>query len=97
MKRTTFSVLAVLTTSACGPEAQVPRPTAEPAQPATSQASQLEQLNEELSNIFVLDEALAQREHFKPLCDESGYPLVGNLVTKGITANEFCGALRSTK
>jgi hypothetical protein len=39
---------------------------------------------------------LAERQHFAPLCDEQGYPLVGNVLTKGgTTASEFCGQIRT--
>ena len=39
------------------------------------------------------DYALANRDHFSPLCDENGYPLVGNIASKGgATASEFCAA-----
>jgi hypothetical protein len=47
--------------------------------------------------------ALARAEHFRPLCDADGYPLVGNIARKhepgtdsfGPTA--FCAAIREKK
>jgi hypothetical protein len=43
------------------------------------------------------DVAMTQIEHFRPLCDKDGYPLVGNLARKGPTYGPlaFCGELRS--
>jgi hypothetical protein len=37
-------------------------------------------------------EALAKREHFKPLCDADGFPVVGNVYRKdeGYQASAFC-------
>ncbi len=41
-----------------------------------------------------LEGALANRAHYRCLCDDAGYPLVGNINAKGTTASQFCGALR---
>jgi hypothetical protein len=66
-----------------------PGPSAKPALACDQTA-----LNGELS-VTVLETALAQSAHFRCLCDDKGYPLVGNLNGKVITtANEFCSALR---
>ncbi len=62
------------------------------------------QLQGELSALSV-QEAMAQSQKFRPLCDEKGYPLVGNMARKGgpdvagktATASEFCEALRARK
>jgi len=44
------------------------------------------------------DKALAKLEHFRPLCDDRGYPLVGNLPSKGMSnglhPSEFCAEVR---
>lgn len=77
MRRPTLSVLAVVLSTACGPSVD---PKA------------LEPLNQELTT-KTLDQAVADRDHFSPLCDENGYPLVGNIASKGgATASEFCAA-----
>lgn len=52
------------------------------------------ELNRELSQDTMLDVAIEKRAHFRCLCDEQGYPLVGNINAKGTTASAFCGALR---
>jgi hypothetical protein len=41
-------------------------------------------------------EVLAQMDHFRPLCDEQGYPLVGNVATKsvGMQPSQFCAEVR---
>lgn len=62
------------------------------------------QLQGELSMLSV-PEAMAQSQKFRPLCDEKGYPLVGNMARKGgpddtkktLTASEFCETLRARK
>ncbi|APR74706.1 Hypothetical protein A7982_00052 [Minicystis rosea] len=57
-------------------------------------ACDLEALNEELS-YGSLEDAVAKHAHFRCLCDDEGYPLVGNINGKVIaTASEFCGELR---
>jgi hypothetical protein len=71
------------------PPATTPGPSTSPA-PACDQNA----LNQELSGIM-LEAALTQSGHFRCLCDDKGYPLVGNLNGKVITtASAFCGALR---
>jgi hypothetical protein len=42
------------------------------------------------------DDALKQLDHFRPLCDAAGYPLVGNLQRKapGLTPSEVCAEVR---
>ena len=44
-------------------------------------------------------DAIARMDHFRPLCDDAGYPLVGNLANKGPAAgtlqpSEFCAEVR---
>jgi hypothetical protein len=54
----------------------------------------MDALNEQLS-FTVLDDAIADHERFRCLCDDEGYPLVGNINGKVIaTASELCSALR---
>jgi hypothetical protein len=60
-----------------------------PPAPACDQTA----LNQELATML-LDNALAKTEHFRCLCDDQGYPLVGNINAKGASASAFCGALR---
>jgi hypothetical protein len=50
-------------------------------------------LNKELSNTLLPD-AIAQHDHFRCLCDDKGYPLVGNINAKGATASQFCAELK---
>lgn len=41
------------------------------------------------------DKALADIARFRPLCDQDGYPLVGNLVGKTVyQPSEFCSDVR---
>ena len=57
----------------------------------------LEELNQELSEV-TLQEALATRTTYEPLCDAEGYPLVGNVNSKGgTTASEFCHAAQGER
>lgn len=87
--RKAYSILAVaVTTTACSGAVQ-PTPT-----------SQQQQLAEELSFTSLAD-ALANKEHFLPLCDANGYPLPGNINGKGgqtpsggTTVEQFCDAIR---
>ncbi len=84
MRRPTLPLLAVVFSTACG----VASPEAVPADKA-----ELDQLNQELVNIY--DVRRADRTHFRPLCDAFGYPLVGNIASKGgSTASEFCALIR---
>lgn len=43
--------------------------------------------------------ALEQVPKFRPLCDDAGYPLVGNVIRKGklFQPSEFCTEVRSRK
>jgi len=47
------------------------------------------------------NEAEKQIAHFRPLCDENGYPLVGNLQRKApnpeLLPSEVCAEVRKTK
>jgi len=74
-----------------------PAPTGQPTPVPTGQpapACDKEALDQELSNNYGLPEAIKDRAHFRCLCDDKGYPLVGNINSKGTTASEFCKALR---
>ena len=70
-----------------------PHPQPLPAAPPAA-ACDRDALNRELSQLTPLPDALAHAEHFRCLCDEQGYPLVGNINAKGTTASAFCAALR---
>ena len=74
------------------PPATDPKP-AETQDPKPAPSCDLNALNSELSNLM-LDEALQQHEHFRCLCDDQGYPLVGNINSKGTRASEFCPTLK---
>lgn len=42
---------------------------------------------------------MTQRDHFRPLCDADGYPLVGNMIRKGgpdYQPSQFCAEVRGT-
>jgi hypothetical protein len=41
-------------------------------------------------------QALERIDHFRPLCDADGYPLVGNVATKGVglQPSELCAEVR---
>ncbi|NOU31352.1 MAG: hypothetical protein HOO96_25930 [Polyangiaceae bacterium] len=71
-------------------EAIAPKP---PAPPAPTPTCDQTALNQELSN-STLENALTQPQRYRCLCDDKGYPLVGNINAKGTTASAFCGALR---
>lgn len=45
------------------------------------------------------EQALKQVPRFRALCDDEGYPLVGNVVRKGdvYQPSQFCAAVRSSK
>ena len=68
-----------------------PAPTTGPT-PAPA-ACDTNALNQELSN-RPLEGALTDHQHYRCLCDDKGYPLVGNINSKGTTASEFCKALQ---
>lgn len=55
----------------------------------------LRELRQELLNTG-RDKALAAVARFRPLCDKDGYPLVGNLATKGdmYQPSQFCADVR---
>lgn len=49
-----------------------------------------------------LQAALTKQDHYRPLCDKDGYPLVGNLNRKGpgppgASPSAFCTGVRSKK
>ena len=69
-----------------------PTPTPAPTTPAPA-ACDKNALNQELSN-RPLDGALADHAKYRCLCDDKGYPLVGNINSKGTTASAFCSALK---
>ena len=63
-------------------------------------AAALESLREELVSTDRAT-ALSRTQHFRPLCDEGGYPLVGNVYRKGpapeIQPSAFCAEVRAGK
>lgn len=72
-----------------------PAPTTPPGAPppATPPAAcNKDALNGELSGMLI-DAALERHDHFRCLCDDKGYPLVGNINAKGATASQFCAAI----
>ena len=77
----------------CGALATPPAPSSAGQRPPAATCD-FEDLNRDLSQNFILPDALAQTERFRCLCDEQGYPLVGNINAKGTTASAFCAALR---
>ena len=77
----------VPTTSAPTP---APKPTPKPAPAACDKTA----LNQELSSSVPLDSALADHAKYRCLCDDKGYPLVGNINGKGTPASVFCKALK---
>ncbi len=75
-------------------DASAPPTTTPDAGPPPASGCDLTALNTELSYTG-LDDAVTQRAHFRCLCDDKGYPLVGNLNGKVITtASQFCGTLK---
>ncbi len=74
-------------------------PSAAPSAAASAPDPALINLAGELGNTE-RDKALANVEHFRPLCDAKGYPLVGNLPSKGMDqkpalhVDEVCAELR---
>lgn len=71
-----------------------PTPTTQPPTTPPTQACDRDALNRELSTGFMLEEAVAQVKRFRCLCDDQGYPLVGNINSKGTTASAFCAAVK---
>lgn len=71
-------------------EAIEPKP---PAPPKPTPTCDQTALNQELSS-NTLENALTQPQRYRCLCDDKGYPLVGNINAKGTTASAFCSALR---
>lgn len=61
--------------------------------PAPAVTCELDELNQELSNM-PLEDAVGQHERFRCLCDDQGYPLVGNINAKGTKASLFCPELK---
>lgn len=103
MLKKTYTILAVALTAtitACGgavesePDSSEGRLSGSQVEQEPKPACDAEALNEELS-LTSLDFAVADHARFRCLCDDDGYPLVGNINGKVITtASEFCGALR---
>ena len=69
-----------------------PAPTTGPTPTPAPAACDKNALNQELSN-RPLEGALLDHTKYRCLCDDKGYPLVGNINAKGTTASAFCKAL----
>lgn len=72
---------------------------ARPATPAATVPLGAEQLKGLAEELRYADQRAASfdREHFRPLCDAQGYPLVGNLITKSVgpgPVEYFCTSVR---
>lgn len=96
MLKKTYTILAVaLTATACGVSVESSEPDSSQEQLSGGQVEcDTAALNAGLSGMS-LDEAVANRARFRCLCDDEGYPLVGNINGKAVTTvSEFCGALR---
>lgn len=76
MRKQALSILAAVLSTACGPQAP---DEATPGQPGPDHA-RLDALAHELKSMS-LDQAMASTR-FRPLCDQNGFPLVGNVVSK---------------
>jgi hypothetical protein len=50
-------------------------------------------LRDELTSMS-LEAAIEQHERFRCLCDDQGYPLVGNINSKGTKPSEVCATLK---
>jgi hypothetical protein len=74
---------------AIGPTPPPATPAPQPAAPACEQGA----LSVELQEGTILSDALVKHAHFRCLCDDQGYPLVGNINATGTTASAFCAAL----
>ena len=57
---------------------------------------ELLELRSELANTPPA-QALERIDHFRPLCDADGYPLVGNVASKGVglQPSELCAEVRN--
>ncbi len=69
-----------------------------PPPPDTKVDPRLLALREDLTSKS-RDAVLADVKTFRPLCDAAGYPLVGNLATKGVMfqPSAFCAHVRSSE
>jgi hypothetical protein len=74
------------------PSSAAPAPAPTPG-PKPAPTCDRDALNSELSSMM-LEPAIAKHTQFRCLCDDKGYPLVGNINSKGTTATAFCGAIR---
>ncbi len=76
------------------PDATSPKADAGPDASADATSTcDLKSLNQELS-FTLLDDAVKDHAHFRCICDDQGYPLVGNINAKGATASQFCAAIK---
>lgn len=109
---TTTKVLTVALLSNVGcskPQVQADPPSAAVA-PATATAAtstseptkvedpKLVALRTELED-SMREDVMKQLAHYRPLCDQDGYPLVGNLARKspGMEPSELCSEIRKQK
>jgi hypothetical protein len=66
-----------------------PAPTPAPAPPACDKNALSQELSDQL-----LESALTNHTKYRCLCDDEGYPLVGNINAKATTVSVFCKALK---
>lgn len=92
--------IAPIATGCTKPEVHTdPAPSASAAAPDPPKGSidreKLAALQDELGALS-REDALKQIDHFRPLCDDKGYPLVGNLQRKAVDLppSELCSELR---
>ena len=110
LRTTKILAVALVATPACSKtEARPDPPPVSPA-PVASAASVVREAGAEDPKLLPLrdelyatkrDAAFANVGHFRPLCDEDGYPLVGNLARKaadqGPPPSELCAEVRKIK
>ena len=100
-KRSLIPIFLFTSTTAQAADAVPPPP------PDAEVAPELIQLRGDMAELTA-QQVLQNKSHFRPLCDEQGYPLVGNLLPKepddsmqGYVApyqpSQFCAEVRADK
>jgi hypothetical protein len=100
-----FEIAPVELKSAAAPEevgaAEPPPPPLPPGPKESLDPTTKARLNTLLAELLGSEraEVKARMDHFRPLCDEAGYPLVGNVVRKGAPGgyqpSEVCAEVRT--
>jgi hypothetical protein len=80
-------------TSPAEPAPESKPTTSDQQDPAAEPTCDMTALRDELAAI-TLEGALQQHERFRCLCDDQGYPLVGNINSKGTTPSAVCASLK---